>query len=77
MPSERGTNSQGNSYAKPGGTNENPSSYRYDNQSGSKYGPGYHYQNDNGSTYHKNTSTGKATYTDPAGNKHVSYPDSK
>ena len=58
-----GTNSQGNHYNTPGGTNSNGgSSYHYSNSNGS-----YYYSNDNGSTYY-NSGSGSATYTSPSGN---------
>ena len=57
----RGTNTQGNNYSTPGGTNSSGgSSYHYSNSNGS-----YYYANDNGSTYHHSAS-GANTYT-PAG----------
>ncbi|KAL7434043.1 hypothetical protein ACHAXH_004308 [Discostella pseudostelligera] len=57
-----GTNSQGNHYNTPGGTNSNGgSSYHYSNSNGS-----YYYSNDNGSTYY-NSGSGSATYTSPSG----------
>mmetsp|Transcript_18452 Transcript_18452/g.34203 ORF Transcript_18452/g.34203 Transcript_18452/m.34203 type:complete len:109 (-) Transcript_18452:142-468(-) len=60
MPS--GTNSQGNNYNTPGGSNSSGgSSYHYSNSNGS-----YYYSNDNGSTYHNNGS-GSSTYTAPSG----------
>eukprot|EP00603_Paraphysomonas_imperforata_P001405 CAMPEP_0114432080 /NCGR_PEP_ID=MMETSP0103-20121206/10958_1 /TAXON_ID=37642 ORGANISM="Paraphysomonas imperforata, Strain PA2" /NCGR_SAMPLE_ID=MMETSP0103 /ASSEMBLY_ACC=CAM_ASM_000201 /LENGTH=117 /DNA_ID=CAMNT_0001601719 /DNA_START=52 /DNA_END=406 /DNA_ORIENTATION=+ len=50
----RGTNSQGNTYNTPGGTNSNQgSSYHYSNSNGS-----YYYANDNGSTYYNSGSSG-------------------
>ena len=62
MPNS-GTNSQGNHYSTPGGTNSNGgSSYHYSNSDGS-----YYYANDNGSTYH-NSGSGSSTYTSPSGN---------
>lgn len=43
-----GTNSSGNRYKTPGGTNKSSSSsYHYSNKDGS-----YYYKNDNGSTYY-------------------------
>ncbi|KAL7459187.1 hypothetical protein ACHAWC_011686 [Mediolabrus comicus] len=57
-----GTNSQGNHYNTPGGTNSSGgSSYHYSNSNGS-----YYYSNDNGSTYY-NSGRGSATYTSPSG----------
>mmetsp|Transcript_1935 Transcript_1935/g.2694 ORF Transcript_1935/g.2694 Transcript_1935/m.2694 type:complete len:95 (-) Transcript_1935:169-453(-) len=57
-----GTNSQGNHYNTPGGTNSSGgSSYHYSNSNGS-----YYYSNDNGSTYY-NSGSGSATYTSPSG----------
>eukprot|EP00984_Skeletonema_dohrnii_P007550 scaffold2750_cov114-Skeletonema_dohrnii-CCMP3373.AAC.5 len=62
MPSGSGTNSQGNRYSTPGGTNSSSgSSYRYSNSNGS-----YYYSNDNGSKYY-NSGNGSATYTSPSG----------
>lgn len=65
MPKESGstsgTNSQGNHYNTPGGTNSSSgNSYHYSNNDGS-----YYYQNDNGSTYH-NSGNGSSTYTAPS-----------
>jgi len=61
MPSS-GTNSQGNRYNTPGGTNSSGgSSYHYSNSNGS-----YYYSNDNGSKYY-NSGSGSATYTSPSG----------
>ena len=60
----RGTNSQGNSYNTPGGTNSSSgSSYHYSNSNGS-----YYYANDNGSTYyHPPPSSGNTpVYTPPS-----------
>jgi hypothetical protein len=55
-----GTNSKGNRYKTPGGTNSVAgSSYHYSNSDGS-----YYYKNDNGSTYHNN-GKGSSTYTAP------------
>ena len=61
MPNKsHGTNSQGNTYNTPGGTNSKPStSYHYSNTNG-----GYYYSNDNGSTYTAAPS-GQSTYTPP------------
>eukprot|EP00529_Nitzschia_sp_RCC80_P038300 CAMPEP_0113463116 /NCGR_PEP_ID=MMETSP0014_2-20120614/12469_1 /TAXON_ID=2857 /ORGANISM="Nitzschia sp." /LENGTH=71 /DNA_ID=CAMNT_0000355055 /DNA_START=166 /DNA_END=381 /DNA_ORIENTATION=+ /assembly_acc=CAM_ASM_000159 len=57
-----GTNSQGNHYNTPGGTNSNGgSAYHYSNSDGS-----YYYSNDNGSTYY-NSGTGSSQYTSPSG----------
>jgi hypothetical protein len=57
-----GTNSQGNHYNTPGGTNSSGgSSYHYSNSNGS-----YYYANDNGSTYY-NSGSGSSTYTSPSG----------
>jgi hypothetical protein len=62
-----GTNSQGNHYNTPGGTNSSGgSSYHYSNSNGS-----YYYANDNGSTYYNN-GNGSSTYTTPSGNSHTS-----
>lgn len=62
MPQGSGTNSQGNHYNTPGGTNSNGgSSYHYSNSDGS-----YYYSNDNGSSYHNNGSGG-SNYTAPSG----------
>eukprot|EP00552_Chaetoceros_brevis_P004648 CAMPEP_0197735368 /NCGR_PEP_ID=MMETSP1435-20131217/583_1 /TAXON_ID=426625 /ORGANISM="Chaetoceros brevis, Strain CCMP164" /LENGTH=70 /DNA_ID=CAMNT_0043323059 /DNA_START=39 /DNA_END=251 /DNA_ORIENTATION=- len=70
MPS--GTNSQGNSYNTPGGTNSSEgSSYHYSNTDGS-----YYYSNDNGSTYH-NDGGGGSTYTAPSDNSGSSSGGSK
>jgi hypothetical protein len=60
MPRGHGTNSQGNTYNTPGGTNSNEStSYHYSNQDGS-----YYYKNDNGSSYY-NSGSGYSNYTSP------------
>ena len=62
MPKGSGTNSQGNHYNTPGGTNSSGgSSYHYSNSNGS-----YYYANDNGSTYYNN-GQGGSTYTSPSG----------
>jgi hypothetical protein len=67
----KGTNSQGNNYSTPGGTNSNGgSSYHYSNSNGS-----YYYSNDNGSTYY-NSGKGSATYTSSSGQS-KSYSTSK
>ncbi|KAL3781845.1 hypothetical protein ACHAWO_009211 [Cyclotella atomus] len=59
MP-KSGTNSQGNHYNTPGGSNSNQGdSYHYSNKNGS-----YYYKNDNGSTYYDN-GKGSSTYTPP------------
>ena len=56
-----GTNSSGNRYNTPGGTNSGSgSSYHYSNTNGS-----YYYRNDNGSTYYSSPS-GSSTYAAPA-----------
>jgi hypothetical protein len=56
-----GTNSQGNRYNTPGGTNSAVgSSYHYSNSDGS-----YYYKNDDGSTY-RNNGKGGSTYTAPS-----------
>ena len=66
--SYKGTNSYGNNYTTPGGTNSNDgSSYHYSNQDGS-----YYYQNDNGSTYY-DSGKGYSQYTSPSGNTTKSY----
>ncbi len=65
MPKGSGTNSQGNSYSTPGGTNSSGgSSYHYSNSNGS-----YYYANDNGSTYYNagSSGAGSTTYTAPSG----------
>ncbi|KAG7347471.1 hypothetical protein IV203_016176 [Nitzschia inconspicua] len=63
MPKSTGTNSQGNTWSTPGGTNSNGgTSYHYSNSNGS-----YYYANDNGSTYYK-SSNGSSHYT-PSGGK--------
>lgn len=68
MPS--GTNSQGNNYNTPGGTNSSGgSSYHYSNNNGS-----YYYANDNGSTYY-NSGSGSSTYTSPSGQSSSSSTD--
>ena len=51
--SGRGTNSQGNHYNTPGGTNTGGSSYHYSNANGS-----YYYKNDSGSTYYNPGTSG-------------------
>ena len=57
--SGRGTNSQGNSYNTPGGSNSAAgNSYHYSNANGS-----YYYQNDNGSTYYNPGTSGKGAIT--------------
>ena len=62
-----GTNSQGNSYNTPGGSNSSGgSSYHYSNTNG-----GYYYANDNGSTYYSSPS-GTSTYTSPSGSTSTS-----
>lgn len=64
-----GTNSQGNRYNTPGGTNTGGSgtnSYHYSNSNGS-----YYYSNDNGSTYY-NSGNGSSTYTSPSGYSYTS-----
>ncbi|KAL3781847.1 hypothetical protein ACHAWO_009213 [Cyclotella atomus] len=66
MPKSSGTNSQGNYYSTPGGTNSNGgSSYHYSNTNGS-----YYYSNDSGSTYY-NSGRGSATYRAPNGYSHT------
>ncbi|QDZ18121.1 hypothetical protein A3770_01p06390 [Chloropicon primus] len=60
----KGTNSQGNNYTTPGGTNGNyGGSYHYSNQNGS-----YYYSNDNGSTYYNN-GRGGSHYSPPPAKK--------
>jgi hypothetical protein len=67
MPRSSGTNSQGNYYSTPGGTNSSSgSTYHYSNSNGS-----YYYRNDNGSTYY-NSGTGSSTYTSPSGTSYSS-----
>ena len=64
MPKGHGTNSQGNSYNTPGGSNSSAgSSYHYSNSNSS-----YYYANDNGSTYYNpgSSGAGSTTYTAPS-----------
>eukprot|EP00602_Paraphysomonas_sp_CaronLab_P005455 CAMPEP_0185021952 /NCGR_PEP_ID=MMETSP1103-20130426/4657_1 /TAXON_ID=36769 /ORGANISM="Paraphysomonas bandaiensis, Strain Caron Lab Isolate" /LENGTH=73 /DNA_ID=CAMNT_0027553777 /DNA_START=156 /DNA_END=377 /DNA_ORIENTATION=- len=64
MPRGHGTNSQGNTYNTPGGTNSSGgSSYHYSNANGS-----YYYANDNGSTYYNpgTSGVGSVKYTPPS-----------
>eukprot|EP01041_Mallomonas_annulata_P003441 gene3441-6834_t len=58
MKTRRGTNSQGNKYSTPGGSNSASStSYHYSNADGS-----YYYKNDNGSTYYNRCDGSKPLY---------------
>lgn len=64
MHAGHGTNSQGNTYNTPGGTNSSGgSSYHYSNANGS-----YYYANDNGSTYYNpgTSGVGSVKYTPPS-----------
>jgi hypothetical protein len=65
MPNGHGTNSQGNRYNTPGGTNSGGgNSYHYSNTNGS-----YYYRNDNNSTYYQPPNSGTPVYTPPPSKK--------
>eukprot|EP00398_MALV-I-01_sp_L67-1_P000964 gene964-194_t len=58
-----GTNELGNRYVVPGGTNDEPGSYSYQNRDGTWY-----YKNDDGGRYYRDGDYGR--YQDPTGRIH-------